>query len=453
MIPAPAFPTGGEDRPTAQQNPVFADAVDGSAVWAQFPSGKSLVAERTRARGYPGLASPAPPTSALYRLLLSRMPVGCRALDAGCGAGTGLPDLLTHYQRVVGLDKSAAAIEFARQYCSGAELLKGDLEAPGERGVFDSIFVVDVLGHLAQPFSALRALHGMLADGGRLAVCEPSAYPSQSLRAPLRRAFSQKSLHRLLEAAGFHVEEWVLAAGSFQGCIASRQADDHHDALLQAARAVEAGDAVAAVAAYERGLSSKVPAVRLEATIGMAELHFACNQGDAACEYWMLARRLDSSDPRPLAGLAQLNLAIGDTSQALELAEIALSLDPADPGAACVAAQAAEKLGTSGAAASWRRACNLVPDNAAVATGYARAASACDDRASAIQALERVRQYDDNDALLVHMELARTLAMAGRLADARLEFGVARALAPDHPEVELMGRQLASTPTAESVQP
>jgi SAM-dependent methyltransferase len=165
------------------------EAVDGSGFVSRFSSGATVRVTRSRARTYPGLACPAPPTIPFYRLALRDLAPGAVALDAGCGCGTHLAEIASRFETVIGVDVDDEAIAFARLHFPEARWVVANLTNLPPLGPVDAAFVVDVLGHGPYPFEVLRALHRVLAPHARLCVWEPAAYPSQTLIAPARRAF------------------------------------------------------------------------------------------------------------------------------------------------------------------------------------------------------------------------------------------------------------------------
>src|SRR5262249_32043701 len=161
-----------------------------------------------------------------------------------------------------------------------------------------------------------------LEHGARVLVAEPSAYPTQSLRTPARRAFSTRSLRALLMATGFDLLEWVSVEGTFLGCIVSAATEGPADQLEEGAAGSLStlGGLVA---------SEDIPhAIRVEAALALADGFLALGDGDGAGKAYFRARELDPGDPRPLAGLAQMSLVIGQPKDAESLSSMALRLDP-----------------------------------------------------------------------------------------------------------------------------
>ncbi|POM23913.1 Ubiquinone biosynthesis O-methyltransferase [Actinomadura rubteroloni] len=112
-----------------------------------------------------------------HPLVVGFVPDGCgRALDVGCGDGTLIRKLAARARDVTGVDRSPEMIAAARARCGDLPHARfaetdfpgtdPDLFAPGS---YDFISAVAVLHHLDLP-SALRAMAGLLAPGGRLAI-------------------------------------------------------------------------------------------------------------------------------------------------------------------------------------------------------------------------------------------------------------------------------------------
>ncbi len=113
------------------------------------------------------------------REIAARVPASARrVLDLGCAAG-GLATLLDRSVEVVGVElderyAKAAARRLARVVHADAQELarRDDLEA--ELGRFDCLIAADVLEHLVDPWSALRAYAALLEPQGTAVVSLPN---------------------------------------------------------------------------------------------------------------------------------------------------------------------------------------------------------------------------------------------------------------------------------------
>lgn len=139
-----------------------------------------------------------------------------RLLDVGCGRG-----LLPHLMRArgweaEGIELSDTAAEHARNVL-GVPVHVGRLEqSPHPAASFDVVVFWHVLEHLAQPRSALRRAHELLAPGGLIVVALPN-YESLQARVGGRgwfhldvprhyHHFGLEVLRHLLTDEGFEVE-------------------------------------------------------------------------------------------------------------------------------------------------------------------------------------------------------------------------------------------------------
>ena len=103
---------------------------------------------------------------------------GQSLLDVGCGPGTVTADLAARLApgRVLGIDPAADVVEPARALVRAAaphsaDVIVGDvytLDPQAER--FDVVHADQVLQHLADPVSALRAMAGLCRPGGIVAA-------------------------------------------------------------------------------------------------------------------------------------------------------------------------------------------------------------------------------------------------------------------------------------------
>ncbi|HEX8083919.1 MAG TPA: class I SAM-dependent methyltransferase [Solirubrobacteraceae bacterium] len=161
--------------------------------------------------------------------ILAEVPAGARVLDLGCASGYLAAPLTARGCTVTGFERDPAAAELARAHC--AEVIVGDVESPEDRdalpGGFDVVVVGDVLEHLADPWSALRFVRGLLAPGGVVILSLPNvaAWPVRLglLRGRFEyadlgildrthlRFFTRRTAHELARSAGFEVERERLA--------------------------------------------------------------------------------------------------------------------------------------------------------------------------------------------------------------------------------------------------
>lgn len=162
------------------------------------------------------------------RELLPFVPKGIRAmLDVGCSSG-GFASLVKQDRPEVsvwGIEPDAASAAAAAERID--RVINSTLDAAiGEIGEirFDLICFNDVLEHLADPESALRAVRGLLSPEGRVLASIPNILfwpviseilvsqdfryvPSGVLDKTHLRFFTKKSIVRLFDEAGFEVTD------------------------------------------------------------------------------------------------------------------------------------------------------------------------------------------------------------------------------------------------------
>jgi 2-polyprenyl-6-hydroxyphenyl methylase/3-demethylubiquinone-9 3-methyltransferase len=102
---------------------------------------------------------------------------GKTALDVGCGAGLLAEPLARLGAKVTAIDASPEVIAVARQHASTAGLdidyQVGDVQEL--EGEFDLITCMEVIEHVADPASFVKALAKRLATGGLLVMSTPNA--------------------------------------------------------------------------------------------------------------------------------------------------------------------------------------------------------------------------------------------------------------------------------------
>ncbi len=141
----------------------------------------------------------------LDRLVL---PAGARVLDAGCGSGRTLQELVD-YGRVNGLELNTEAAELARQRGLGEVEIGRLEELPWDDGTFDLMTCLDVIEHVPDDVAALIELRRVCRPGGWLLVTVP-AYQGLWSRHDVAnhhfRRYSRPRLRGAAAAAGWRIE-------------------------------------------------------------------------------------------------------------------------------------------------------------------------------------------------------------------------------------------------------
>jgi methionine biosynthesis protein MetW len=160
-----------------------------------------------------------------------------RVLDLGCASGA-LGAALKEREpdvEVVGVEREPAYAAEARERCD--RVVEGDVEAVAAQdlGRFDCLVAADVLEHLVDPWSALRAYAARLEPGSRAVVSLPNVGHWTTYAALARgswprrpegvhdathlRWFTLRDAQELLAQAGLELESvqrrpWVLWRGT-----------------------------------------------------------------------------------------------------------------------------------------------------------------------------------------------------------------------------------------------
>ena len=128
--------------------------------------------------------------SPAHRILLDAVPDGARVLDVGCATGYLAAQLARRGCRVTGVEADPVAAERARAHCEA--VVVGDVEDAAcrselaARAPFDVVLCGDVLEHLRDPWSALRALAAL---GGQVVLSVPNVAHWTGRRALARGRF------------------------------------------------------------------------------------------------------------------------------------------------------------------------------------------------------------------------------------------------------------------------
>ena len=117
----------------------------------------------------------------------ARLARGKRVLDAGCGAGYGSAELAQAADSVVGVDRSAEAVDFARDTYALANLRfeQASCEAlPHPSGSFDLVVAFEVIEHLDNWREFLLEARRVLAPAGQLIISTPNKLYYTESRGP-----------------------------------------------------------------------------------------------------------------------------------------------------------------------------------------------------------------------------------------------------------------------------
>jgi SAM-dependent methyltransferase len=110
-------------------------------------------------------------------MFAARLASGKRVLDAGCGAGYGSAELARTAQRVVGIDRAAEAVAFAREHypAPNLEFQKASCDAlPFPSAAFDLVVAFEIIEHLDGWREFLMEVRRVLAPAGQFIVSTPN---------------------------------------------------------------------------------------------------------------------------------------------------------------------------------------------------------------------------------------------------------------------------------------
>lgn len=145
----------------------------------------------------------------IIRSELDRLPLPpvARVLDAGCGSGRTLEELVDYGQvSAIELDPDAAALARARGV---GDVVVGRLEElPWERDTFDLITCLDVVEHTPEDRLTFAELRRVCKPGGFMLVTVPAYQALWSLHDEANhhyRRYSRRSLRAAAQDAGWSV--------------------------------------------------------------------------------------------------------------------------------------------------------------------------------------------------------------------------------------------------------
>ena len=136
-----------------------------------------------------------------------------RTLDAACGCGYGTSILFKESPKVVGVDASKEALEWAERHFPGPGYIHGRIEDRPWIGAFDSIVSLETLEHLRNPDAALRLFRDACFGKFIASVPNEDHYPfiKENFAADDYPHFIHYRPHEfagLLKRNGFEVKSW-----------------------------------------------------------------------------------------------------------------------------------------------------------------------------------------------------------------------------------------------------
>lgn len=153
-----------------------------------------------------------------YVTVRNLLPPGASVLELGCADGYFSAALMREGFDVVGLESQPAFAATARS--RGVDVRTVDLNEPGTLASlgrqFDAVLAMDVLEHLLDPESAVKALATVIKPGGRLIITGPNvAY--WSMRWMLltgRWTYSDAGIMDRTHLRWFTLSDWIKLAES-----------------------------------------------------------------------------------------------------------------------------------------------------------------------------------------------------------------------------------------------
>ena len=146
--------------------------------------------------------------------LMERMPAGAKVLDAGCGAGIPISQILSERFRVTGVDFSEAQIELAKKNVPNAEFICQDMtQLDFPENTFDGITSFYAIIHIPreehQPL--LANFYRMLKPSGLALLCLGAEHLIDDIDENYLGTrmywshYDSETYHKLLKECGFSI--------------------------------------------------------------------------------------------------------------------------------------------------------------------------------------------------------------------------------------------------------
>jgi SAM-dependent methyltransferase len=152
---------------------------------------------------------------------------GERILDAGCGTGANLRQIIRAGSRPVGLDLSRGMLAVARQNLGDVALAQADLNGglPLAPRAFDAVLCALVGEHLETPSEFFTQAHAALSPGGRMVF---SVFHPELAQAGIEANFERDGIEYRLGAHRHTVDDYLNAIedAGFAGACAHEIAPD-----------------------------------------------------------------------------------------------------------------------------------------------------------------------------------------------------------------------------------
>ena len=145
-----------------------------------------------------------------YQFAAAMISTPAIVVDVACGCGYGSRILHDSGSRVIGIDISGEAIEFAKKHYPGPAYICARADV-GHYGAFDAVVSLETIEHIENPLGLLRASHGKMLIAS---VPNEVLYPfSKELfvgdEYPHFRHYTPEQFDALLGEAGYTViERW-----------------------------------------------------------------------------------------------------------------------------------------------------------------------------------------------------------------------------------------------------
>lgn len=142
----------------------------------------------------------------IIEIVFPKRPTGKKILEIGVGGEGGLLRYLKNDNEVMGVDASQSAMNSSAQFGIKVDIVNIDRQSlPFEDKIFDFIFIIDIIEHLANPQFVIEEMKRVLKDEGQFFLTSPNPMIHHWPRLFYPSLFEQQNFREFLIVNELHI--------------------------------------------------------------------------------------------------------------------------------------------------------------------------------------------------------------------------------------------------------